>query len=184
MKTVLIHHGIMGKAGENWSQWLSDELVKRNLDVIMPSLSNPDRPDRQTWLNEIRELVKDVKNQNLIIVAHSLGVPSALDYIETLDSPIAGFISVSGFAYAYGFELNDYFMKEKDINFESIRRLAGRTSVYFGDDDPYVTQEALLHLAEELKVDPNIIHEGGHLNSAAGFDTFPEILEDILKTKD
>ena len=109
---VLILHGIMGHAGENWGQWLHDDLM---------------------------------------IVAHSLGVTSALDYIE--DHNIKGLISVSGMARDYGMELNSYFLKEKDIDFDIVLRRTKRNMVIYGDNDPYVTQDALKEVADELGVE-------------------------------
>ena len=53
---ILILHGIGGKAGSHWQQWLHDELVKSNHNVIMPTLSDNDKPDRNTWLLEVQGL--------------------------------------------------------------------------------------------------------------------------------
>ena len=176
---VLILHGIMGKAGENWGQWLHDELLDRSYEVAMPSLSDPNHPTRQKWLAEITNNMQSIKGDT-IIVAHSLGVTSALDYLEKTSHPVKGLVSVSGFADDYGLELNSYFLKEKTIDFESVNKNVGKAFVFFGDNDPYVPQSSLHKLADDLNVDPVVIPEGGHLNAAVGYTEFPQLLEAVL----
>jgi len=179
MMNVLIIHGIMGHAGENWGQWLFDELTNKSYTVIMPTLSNADRPDRHEWLAEITDNMQNL-GEDTIIVAHSLGVTSALDYLEQADRPISNLISVSGFANDYGLELNSYFLKEKSIDFDAVNKNIGKSFVFYGDNDPYVPQLSLQQLADDLQVKPVIISTGGHLNSAAGFTKFPQLLEAVL----
>ncbi len=179
---VLILHGIQGKAGENWTHWLSDSLTAKSYNVIMPTLPNADHPDRTEWLEAIKQITRNISD-DLIIVAHSLGVTSALDFIEQSPTPINGLVSVSGFANDYGFKLNSYFLKERKLDFDKINNNLGSSFVYYGDNDPYVTQEALAILAKDLKVKPTIIKYGGHLNKATGFTEFPQLLEAIESIK-
>ncbi len=174
--TILILHGIGGKAGIHWQQWLHDQLVQDGHKVVMPTLSSPDHPDRQTWLTEITGYMASIDPKDTVIVAHSLGVPSALDYLERATEPIKAFVSVSGFAVPLGTELNEYFLQEKPIDFNKVVDKIGKAYVLYGDNDPYVNQTALHDLAKELKVEPLIIHNGGHLNTDAGYTHFPQLL--------
>jgi predicted alpha/beta hydrolase family esterase len=169
----------MGRSGENWGQWLHDELIKKSYNVVMPNLSNPDHPDRQQWLTEITGTM-DPLGANTIIVAHSLGVTSGLDYLEKAAQPIKGLVCVSGFSDDYGLELNSYFLKEKAVNFDIVNKKVDKVFVFYGDNDPYVPQSLLQLLAENLHVKPKIIPSGGHLNSAAGFTNFSQLLEAVL----
>ena len=178
MKRVLILHGIFGKAGENWSQRLYDELKKQGCEVTMPTLPNPDHPDRTQWLKAIQQYAGN-DTSDLIIVAHSLGVASALDFIEQSETPIKALISVSGFSDDYGAELNSYFMKEKTIDFIKVNQRLKHAAVLYGDNDPYVPQSSLWALAIALRVAPTVIQGGGHLNEAAGYGPFPQLLRVI-----
>jgi hypothetical protein len=177
---ILILHGIGGKAGIHWQQWLHDELVKAGHNVAMPTLPDAEHPDRKTWLDEIKGYMSNLSSKDTVIIGHSLGVPSALDYIEQADEPIKAFISVSGFSYPLNAELNDYFMKEKVLDFAKINNKIGKAYALYGDNDPYVSQKALKDLADELGVEPTVFHNGGHLNTDAGYTEFPELL-DIIK---
>lgn len=176
---ILILHAIGGKAGDHWEQWLHDQLVRAGHTVVMPTLTNSNHPDRSEWQKEVEAAIEGLDLAQLIIVGHSLGVPTALDVIEQLPHPIKGLIAVAGFAVAYGAALNDYFMKERSIDFEKVRQNIGKSFVFYGDDDPYVTQEALHGLAIELNVEPKIIAKGKHLNTEAGYTEFPELLEAV-----
>jgi len=174
--TILIIHGIGGYAGIHWQQWLNDELTKQGHAVIMPNLSNADHPDRQVWLSEITKAAGDTTLSELIIVGHSLGVTSALDFIEQATSPIKALVSISGFASDYGAEFNSYFLKIKKMDFNKIRNNISESYVLYGDDDPYVTQEALKEVATQLGVEATVMHNGGHFNTEAGFSEFPKLL--------
>lgn len=179
--TILILHGIGGYAGIHWQKWLYDNLVKDGYGVIMPNMPEPDRPDRKTWLKTVQEITRSVDSSDLVIFAHSLGVTTALDLIE--QSPIKALISVSGFASDYGADLNSYFLREKTVNFGKVKKNLGQAFVIYGDNDPYVPQEVLRFLADNLMIKPEIIHNGGHLNTDSGHKTFPRLLEIIKLIK-
>ena len=179
MKTVLILHGIASKAGDNWMRWLHDELVDKGYKVLMPQLPNTNHPDRHEWLKAVEDVLKDIDFDDLIIVGHSLGVTTALDLLENENKKLPLFISVSGFYYAYGLKLNDYFLNEKVIDIGKVSKLIGKAVVIHSDDDPYVSQDALKDLAKNLGVSAFVIHKGGHINSERGYTKLPLLLKYI-----
>jgi hypothetical protein len=174
--TILIIHGISGHAGIHWQQGLYDALAEQGHQVIMPELPSAKHPDRQTWLKEITEAVADVNLSELVIVGHSLGVTTALDFLEHVSSPIKALVSVSGFATDYGAAFNSYFLQAKTIDFKTVRANIAQSHVLYSDNDPYVTQAALAEVATGLGVEPIIIHDGGHFNTESGFSEFPQLL--------
>lgn len=176
---VLILHGIMGHAGENWSQWLADELAAKGVNVEMPNLPDANHPDRTTWLAFVCDILNELGDET-VVVAHSLSVATMLDFLEQHTGKLRSLICVSGFADDYGMELNSYFMSEKDINFEQVNSAVSSKAVLYGSNDPYVPQASLQLLAENLRVEPIVVKEGGHLNEAAGFSKFPKLLEMTL----
>ncbi len=177
---ILILHGIGGHAGIHWQGWLRDELTSRGHSVLMPELSDTEHPDRQVWLRTVEQAVRDLALGDLIIVGHSLGVTTALDLLERVSAPVKALVSVSGFAVDYGAEFNGYFLREKAIDFDKVRASIGQSLVLYGDNDPYVTQDALAGLADGLGVKPVIIAGGGHLNTEAGYTEFPQLLDLVL----
>lgn len=175
--TILILHGFEGHAGIHWQQWLHDQLKKKGYTVIMPQLPKPKHPDRSQWVKSVLKLTNKIKPNDLVIVGHSLGVVTALDYIEQTSEKIKGFISVAGFAEAYDSPHTDAFMKQKKLDFKKINAHIEHAYVLYGDDDPYVPQDTLLALARILKIEPMVMDMGGHLNTESGYDTFPLLLE-------
>lgn len=178
--TVLILHDIGGHAGIHWQQWLHDELQNAGYKVLMPQMPDAAHPDRKTWLKTVRTLTAGLHPQELLIVAHSLGVATALDFIERLREPVRALLTVSGFISAYGADINDYFMKEKTIDMARVTQHLNRATVFYGDNDPYVPQSALKQLAVGLKVKPVVVRGGGHLNADAGYTAFPALLDAII----
>lgn len=176
---ILILHGIEGKAGDHWEQWLHNQLVAAGHTVIMPTLPQSDHPDREAWLAAIKQSLDGVAVSDLVIVGHSLGVPAALDFIETVSDKVKALISVSGFAYDYGSDLNNDYLSKKEIDFAKVHEHLGESFVFYSDNDPYVPQEVLHNLAEKLGVTAIVIPNGGHLNTSTGFTTFPALLEKI-----
>jgi predicted alpha/beta hydrolase family esterase len=177
--TFLIVHGLGGYAGIHWQGWLRDQLIDKGHTVLMPDMPNPDHPDRHHWIKTLHTVTMHVDPSHLIIVGHSIGVPTALDMLETIDGKIPAFISVSGFLEDYGSNYNDYFMRQKTIDFERIKDQIGTPVAIFGDNDPYVPQEILYSLADAFDINPIVIPSGGHLNTEAGFTTFPMLLNII-----
>lgn len=177
MKTVLIIHGVGGHAGIHWQQWLHDQLEGQGHKVLMPNMPEPDHPDRKTWLEEVKAALNEVNLSQLTIVGHSLGVTTALDFIEQANNRVNRLLSVAGFAKDYGAEMNGYFLQEKLVDFEKVRNNLRWAAVIYGDNDPYVPQAELKYVADSLGVQPVIVHDGGHLNSETGFTEFQQLLE-------
>lgn len=175
--TVLILHAIGSHAGAHWEQWLHDQLTSQGHAVLMPNLPDAEHPNRATWLATVQNLVKNISTNELVLVGHSLGVVTALDFIEHSPTDVRGLVSVAGFGKDYGAELNSYFMRERVIDFVKVRQKVGKSFVYYGDNDPYVPQEVLADLAAKLDVAPTIMHNGAHLNTDAGYTSFPKLLE-------
>lgn len=180
MKTILILHGIGGYAGIHWQKWLHDRLQKDGYQVLMPELPDAAHPDRKNWLKTVQATLVGINLSQLIIVGHSLGVTTALDFVEQGNVPVGGLIAVAGFASDYGADLNSYFLSEKTIDFKKVRKNLDWSIVIYGDDDPYVPQAALRYVADSLDARPIVITSGGHLNAEAGYTEFPKLLT-ILK---
>lgn len=177
--TALILHGIQGHAGIHWQKWLNDQLIAQGHKVLMPNLPKAEHPDRSEWLQTVKGVITDYDLSDLVIVGHSLSVVTALDFIEQAPVSIKALVSVSGFSKDYKAELNSYFLKEKEIDFAKVKKNLKKAVVIYGDNDPYVPQEILKLLADKLNVKPTVIKSGGHLNTDAGFTTFPKLLKII-----
>jgi predicted alpha/beta hydrolase family esterase len=110
---ILILHGIGAEAGAHWQRWLGHELEKEGHTVHMPDLPDASHPDRFEWLEYVKGILQDIQTKHLVIVGHSLGVVTALDFIEQSNSKIQGLVAVSGFPRDYGSELNRIYEGKK-----------------------------------------------------------------------
>ena len=176
MKTIAIFHGINGFAG--WQKDLSKKLILRGYKIIMPTFPNKDHPDRGICLKTVQSALKGINLPDLIIIGHSLGATTACDYLETIKTPISKFISVSGFGEDYNEEINSYFLREKNIDYNKVVSNSLKRIVIYGDNDPYVPQKTMENFAAEIKADDvYVVENGGHLSTGAGFTQFPLLLD-------
>jgi len=182
MKVIIIH-GAYGSPQENWFPWLKKELEKLNCDVIVPQFPTPEGQKLKTWLEILNKTIK-TWDDDLIFVAHSLGPALVLKKIEELKKPIKASFLVSGFIGRLRQEefdsINANFF-ENGFNWKKIKKNCRNFFVYNSDNDPYVSLSKGKELAKNLGVKLNIIYNGGHLNSAAGYNQFPKLLEDIKR---
>lgn len=118
----------------------------------------------------------------LFLIGHSLGVAFILSMLEKSTIPVKGCFLVSGFLGNLDIsqfdEVNTTFTIQQ-FDWELILRSCGQVKVYNSDTDPYVPLKKGQELAQLLKAPLIIIRNGGHINTAAGFTEFPELLSDI-----
>lgn len=174
---IVVLHGIGGHPGIHWQEWLAGHMQAKGFETRLLALPNSDEPNRSEWLDFVASSVADVAPRDLILVGHSLGVATALDYIQRSPAQVRGLVSVAGFARDYGAELNSSFMSAARIDFDEVKANLATAEVLYGDDDPWVPQPELAHLASELKVEPRVFEAGGHLNSDSGYSQFPKLAE-------
>lgn len=74
-------HGYKASPDINFWPWLKRELEKEGHEVIIPTLPNPDEPDRDVWIQTLLDAVGTL-DKNDVIVGHSLGAAVALRFLE------------------------------------------------------------------------------------------------------
>lgn len=113
------------------------------------------------------------------LIGHSVGCPFILSLLEKHKASaaylVSGFIQLLGNDFD---EINKTFV-EKEFDWATIRKNCPKFYVYHGDNDPYVPLEYAEEMASKLGVKVKVIPNGGHLNEAAGFDKFEELLVDL-----
>ncbi len=181
MKKVFIVHGLGGSPNSSWSPWLMTEL-KKKFDIWACALPMPssEKPLCNEWLETIRRAV-DKPDKNTFLVGHSLGVPTILRYLESLEpkTKIGGAVLVSGpvgrkRGYKKG-KLDSFFIKPLD--FETMKLHCDEFAIVHGDNDELVPVEHAIEYAKQLKTRVQIVKNGGHLNGRAGFRKLPIVLK-------
>ncbi len=182
--TVVIIHGSYGGPEENWFPWLAAELRAAHYSVIVPAFPTPEGQSVGTWTRVFQESVGALDG-DMVLVGHSLGAGFILGLLEGANVTVAAAFLVSGFVGRIGIEefdsVNASFI-DRDFDWHAVRQHVGMVRLYQGDNDPYVSLEKGRQLEKELGVELEVIPDGGHLNTAAGFVTFPQLRDDILAT--
>ncbi len=177
MKFVILH-GAYGSPNDNWFPWLKTELETLGHNVEVPTFPTPEGQSLKSWLNVFDGSSID---EETILIGHSLAPAFILNLLESHKARAAFFIA--GFLGKIDnpdFDgINSSFMKEFD--WEKIRANCKRFYLYHSKDDPYVPLEKGSYIALMLKSDLKVFENAGHFNTKAGYDKFPELLEDIKK---
>lgn len=178
---VVIIHGSFGNAGENWFPWLAEQVRDLGNEVVVPTFPTPEGQSLDAWRHQFDKRVGAL-TRNTVLVGHSLGPGFILNLLEASPIAIKGTFLVSGFLGRLGLPefdaVNESFVC-RSFDWNRIRRHAGEVHLYHSDNDPYVPLEKGQELAANLRASLTVIKGGGHINAAAGFTTFPLLLDDL-----
>ena len=61
-------------------------------------------------------------------------------------------------------------------NLEDVKNCCNEIICYYSDNDPYVRLKAEKEFADEVSTKQILIHDGGHLNSESGYESFEELV--------
>lgn len=181
MKKVFIVHGWSGSPDANWFPWLKDELSALGISADILHMPNTDFPKMDEWVKQLRTCI-GVPNEEVFLVGHSLGCMAIMRYLESYgaNEKIGGVLLVSGFSRSIGIPYLDNFF-EKPLDHEKVKQSVSRITIINSDDDPYVPLAEGKFLEEKLGGKFVVLSNGGHINQASGFVTFPLGLEQLLQ---
>lgn len=183
MKTAFIIHGTWGSPEWNWFEWLGEKLKDQGYTVIIPRFPTPQGQSLQSWTEKFEEYKKYI-NDETIFIAHSSGPAFVLSILENIDTQVHGCFFVSGFLELIQlpeFDIINETITSRQFNWERIHQNCSYFYMCHGDDDPYVPFYNVEILAENLKVEVDIIENGEHLNEESGYTQFPYLLDIIKK---
>ena len=178
MKVVAIY-GTECNANTAWFPYLKSELDKMNICCNIPNLPTPNGQTYNNWSNIVNKL--EIRNDD-IVVGWSTGAIFAVRYLYENNIIVKKLILVSGFNNYIGNvpkvdKINkDFFMKD----LSKAKNVAKEIVCIKSDNDPFITQEALDEFAKKLDSKLINIKNGGHFNQSSGYNTFKELIEQIL----
>jgi hypothetical protein len=178
---VYIIHGFMASPTDHWFQWLKEKLEERGISVKVLALPDSSAPNPIVWQQTLSDNIDSI-NESTFIVAHSLGCISVLNYMEDSEvKSIGGLILVSGFvAHLPALPQLDSFV-DKEVNFEKVIKAAPQRAVIGSPEDSIVPYSLTEALASDLSADLYSIHDAGHFLAEDGYDSFPQLLDTLLK---
>ncbi len=185
MKFV-IFHGAYGSPESNWFEELAERLEALGQKVIIPRFPTPKNQSLNSWLSVFKEIKKDFKkNESLCFIGHSLGPLFILHIVEKFNIQLDSAIFVSPFLTKLNNQQYDLINKtfyEEDFNFDRLKKLIPISYTLYSDNDPYVPSEYSIEFAGKLSSSLILVKGGGHMNSEAGLNKFPLVLE-LCKTR-
>lgn len=182
---VVIVHGAYGSPDENWFPWLKQELINLGNHVVVPKFPTPEGQNLKKWLEILDDEVKDYSS-DLIMVGHSLGPALILNKLELLKKPIRASFFASPFTGPLGlpdFDSINAEFTERIFDWGRIRANCKDFFIYSSDNDPYVPMQKGKEIADKIDAKFNVIHNGGHINTAGGYAKFDQLLKDIKNLK-
>lgn len=183
---VIIIHGSYGKPFENWFPWLENELSANKIECFVPTFPTPVNQEYLCW-KELLDYYRKINriNSDTIIIGHSCGAIFAARYLVENEISVKALISISGYNNFYAGDkmmdkLNGSFYTN-DTELASIKALVNTRLSFISENDPFIPIDYLRHFSEIINSDLISIPNGGHFNSTAGYNTFPELLFEVKK---
>jgi predicted alpha/beta hydrolase family esterase len=180
---VLLLHGHTGSGPGHWQSWLAGELANLGGAVDVPQFADPDRPDLDVWLEELRHHLRAAPSAGeRVVLAHSAGAALWLHHAarltgdhEELAVRLDRVLLVS--PLGPGFEHPEVpGFTPAPLDAAGVRRAASWTQVVVGENDAACPVEEAIAMAARLQVDLDVIPGGAHLNTAAGYGPWPAVL--------
>ena len=175
----IIVPGVGGSEAKHWQSWLQQQLVSSS----RVQQKHWDRPVLNEWVAQFVKTVAAVKAP-VQIIAHSFGCLTAVAALAEhpeLNAKVKNLLLVapanparfgeSGFARHSVGNYQQYFHQLK---------LAVPTTLLVSENDPWLSYVDALQLAQAWQLTPINLGQVGHVNVAAGFGPFPEILNYLL----
>jgi predicted alpha/beta hydrolase family esterase len=178
---VTIIHGTGANPQKHWFPWLSSELTARGHEVYCPHFPPDEKQNPKDWLATFDREVGTLQS-NMVLVGHSIGCALIVRLLERTKAPIVASFFVAGFIGTIGDEQFDWRIRpffEDPIDWDKVRRNAGKIFVYGSDNDSIVPPNKFPELADHLGVELTLIERGGHMNADSGYLKFDRLLEDF-----
>ena len=180
MKNILLIHGFNGIP--KIFQYFKEELQKSDYNVIMPEFPVREEITVEGYF-EILDKYKEIFNENLIVVAHSIGNPMFIKYISKNRLKVGKYISLAGFS-------KDFFNEGKDVLNEKVKLtiltdkelndaktiINEKYSIY-SDSDHLVPFELLEQYCKDINSVAIPMKDIGHMGKKSGLEKLPKVIE-------
>ncbi len=192
-KKVYIVHGWGSNSKSKKFIWLKNELEKKNFEVVLLDMPDTLRPKIEAWVGKLKEVV-GLPDENIFFVGHSIGCQTIMRYLQTLpvDMKVGGAVFIAGWFKIEGLEKEGEEAIavgrpwiETPIDFEKVRSVCQKISVFLSDNEPYGYIEENKKIFED-KLGAKVImeHNKGHFTEDDGIIDLPYVLEELLRISD
>jgi len=185
-KNILLIHGFNGIP--KIFNYFKKELETQGYNVIIPEFPVREKINIHTYF-KVFDIYKEIINENLIVIAHSLGNSMFIKYICKNYLKVGLYISLAGFAEAFCVEGNDVLNKViKPLTISSeekakIVNLINEKYSIYSDNDHIVPFKILKEYSIAVNSKPIFISGIGHMGKKSGLETLPQVIE-IIKNQE
>ncbi len=192
MKFIIVHRwggtpsgtDAEGVNSSDFYPWLKNELEKRKHEVIIPEMPDTHYPKIEEWVPVLKGLDID---ENTILIGHSIGCLTILQYLEKYKTKVNSCLFVAGW-----FNLSEETMQEEGtpeivnpwtkapLDFDKIKKNCPKFAALFSDNDPYVSADQAKLFEQRLNAKTIIEHNKGHYNETEE----PTVLNALLSLVD
>lgn len=180
MKNVFLIHGFNGIP--KIFEYFKEELEKQGYNVIMPEFPVREEITVDGYF-EIFDKFKEFFNENLMVVAHSIGNPMFIKYIAKNKFKVGKYISLAGFS-------KDFFNEGKDVlnekvkltvltetELNSAKTLINKRYSIYSYNDHLVPLNLLEQYCKEIDSEAIPIEGIGHMGKTSGLKELPEVIK-------
>jgi hypothetical protein len=178
LRRAVIVHGTRSAPERSWFPWLTWQLLRHQVQVVVPRLPTPRDQSLTSWTSAFAAQVAPV-DESTLLIGQSTGCPFLLHLLAGPGPAVAGTVLVAAFSRPLAIEEGRALIASfvaGPFDWAAIRRRAGRPVCFHGDDDPVVPLACGREVAGALGAPLEVVRGGGHLNTAAGFLEFPALL--------
>lgn len=180
MKNVLLIHGFNGTP--KIFEYFKKELEKLNYNVIMPDFPVREEITIKGYF-KVFDKNKDCFNENLIVVAHSIGNPMFIKYISKNNLKIGKYISLAGFSKYFFNEGKDVLnekvkltiLSEKEL--DDAKTLINEKYSIYSDSDHLVPFDLLEQYCDDINSVAIPMKDIGHMGKKSGLEKLPKVIE-------
>jgi len=156
---ILMLHGWNASSQTGWFPAAKEKLEKMGYQVFVPDFPGNYYPKKEEWVNVIKNYIKD---ENWIVITHSLGGVALLRFLEEVHVPISRAILTATPFDEMKFEpINSFF--ENELNWDIIKKNLGKIDFIYGDEDQIVPLDHGKKYAHKLNAPLYVIPECQHL---------------------
>jgi len=169
-RIIFVHGNQAMSWSFGWTPWLKAELKKLGYETFFQTMPDSIIARAEYWLPFLADYAK--VGENDVLIGWSSGALAAMRYAET--HKIKGSVLISPAHTDLGDELerqSGYF--DTPWNWPAIKQNQQKIAVFYGDDDPYISQDEFTFVAEKLQADAHKIAGGKHFIER---QEFPELL--------
>jgi predicted alpha/beta hydrolase family esterase len=182
VKRVYIIHAWDESPKSCWIPWLKRELEARSIEVFAPVMPNPAKPDLETWVGALSELVAN-PNESAYFVGHSIGCQTVLRYLGRLNSEqVGGAVFVAPWTHLVGLGADSMQVAkhwiETPIDWSAAKQRCAKFTALFSDNDGWVPLSEERIFQDQLGAKTQVVDGAGHFDSIEQSD---EILAGVLR---